>query len=489
MNLLKPYAFVALCSLLGTLSLTSCDDDITGIGETALPTYDGMTIAQAVYNVNTETYLPDSILLNSTQGNLGRLIDPKTNISTTSHYVAQCAVLDGFGLPKQELMKRSHTGQIEADSVSLVLNFKSYQGDSLAVMRLGVYELLRSNPLNETANYYSNIDLSKYVDTTSMANREVAYTLRDLTRPDSLWSNSKYYNTVRITLPKAYGTAILNKYYTHPEYFANSYNFIRQVVPGFYFKVLDGVGAMMHVEHVSLNVYFGYHTAEKPDSLIAGVTTFAGTQEVMQFTQSTNEGDLDAVSTATDYTLVKAPGVAFTAVSLPVDSVFLGHEADSITTATLSLPCLSEPSTAITPPTALLMLREQDYIEFFKKRQVPNNLTSYLAAYNKEVNAYVYANIANLISTLRSDYKAIGITKADTEAQRLAKRIAYEAQHPNWNKVYLVPVDAVYGTNGTAGGVQTLLSVRHASTVSSARLLRGNNNNAITLSVVYGAYR
>lgn len=491
MYTLKPYLLAAICGLVGTATLFSCDDEVTGIGHTALPQYDGITIGQAVYNVNTSTLLPDSILLNSSKGYLGRLIDPKTNVITTSNYVAQYAVLDGFALPKQTLMKRTPGGAIEADSVTLVLNFKTYQGDSLAPMRLGAYELNRSNPLSETQNYYSSVDLSAYVDTTSIANRELSYTLRDLTRADSLWGSNKYYNSVRIKLPASYGTEILQKYYTHPEYFSSSYNFIRHVVPGFYFKVLDGVGAMMHVDYTALNVYFTYHAEGRPDSLITGVSTFAGTQEVMQFTQSTHEGAVADLVSATNTTFVKAPGTAFTTATLPIDSVFFGYETDSLTTATLAFPCLNEVNGEVAPPTTLLMLRADDYITFFENRRVPDGLTSYLATYNSERNAYTYANIANLLSAMRREYLAIGIRTTDTPAQRAAKLAAYTAQKPNWNKVYLVPVDAVYGTNANAAGgtATTLLSVRHSSAMSSVRLLRGDNNNAIVLSVVYGAYK
>ncbi|MDO4715214.1 MAG: DUF4270 domain-containing protein [Bacteroidales bacterium] len=489
MSFFKPLYIAAICSFSVITSFTSCDDDVTSIGQTILPKYDNITTTQAVYNVNTATLLPDSILVNNTNGYLGRLIDPITRVSTTSNYVAQYAVLDGFSFPPQALMARNDEGKIEADSVTLMLNFKSYQGDSLAPMRLGLYELSMDNPLSEGTYYYSNVDLSNYVDTTSSLNRAISYTLRDLTRPDSLWNNAKYYNSVRVKLPKSYGTAILNHYYTKPNDFASTYRFIRNVVPGFYFKVLDGLGAMMHIEHTALNVYFTYHTEAKPDSLIGGMATFAGTQEALQFTLSTNVGDLQAQANASDYTLIKSPGAAFTAVTLPVDSVFFGHETDSITAAVLSLPCLVEPHVAtVSAPSALLLIRARDYKDFFEKRQIPNGHTAFLTTYNRDKNAYIYTNVANLMASLRSEYVSIGLAKTDTPEQYAAKLAAYTAANPDWNKAYLVPVEISYGISGEAK-TSSLLSVRHASSVSSARLLRGNDNGALTLSVIYDSYK
>ena len=55
-----------------------------------------------------------------------------------------------------------------------------------------------------------------------------------------------------------FGTYILRTYHQHPEYFKNSYNFVHNVIPGFYIKNTGGLGSMAYINSSQLRINFKY---------------------------------------------------------------------------------------------------------------------------------------------------------------------------------------------------------------------------------------
>ena len=83
---------------------------------------------------------------------------------------------------------------------------------------------------------------------------------------------------------------MLEKYYQHPEYFKNSYQFIHHVCPGFYFKTAGGIGSMLQTSLTALNVYFRYTSTEDgTPKLVDGMQRMGATEEVLQNTTVSNK--------------------------------------------------------------------------------------------------------------------------------------------------------------------------------------------------------
>lgn len=411
--------------------------------------------------------------------------------------MAQFHVPDGFRFPSEELMVADSEG-IKADSCDVRLYLDTFYGDSLATMKLRVRELDRQNTLEENKMYYTNVKTDKYVDEDSPCQKVITYSVKDLTRPESETDGKTYYRQIAVKLPVEYGTQILRNYYDNPDNFANSYKFIHEVCPGFYFESAGGVGAMVKTAMMAMNVYFRYHskTAEGNDTIIDGVQRFGGTEEVIQTTKVDNQipGGMTADElNSRPGTYVRTPAGYFTELTLPVEEMVgseSGHARDSINLAKLTIRRYEQSGgkkSLFEAPSYLLMVRKDKLVDFFENNRMPDSYDSYLSSEcTASAPYYNYTNIAQLITVLKIERdKEAGVTDADSEAERRAKYANWEAKHPNWNKVVLVPIEPVFTTSVVNGISQkTLRAVKQQLGLTSAKL-EGGKDTPITLEVVF----
>lgn len=226
-------------------SLTACTDDTGTLGGDIMPETDFVTPYSEVFPVTSRALTVDSVLANTSTCYLGSIIDPETRAKTTCDFLAQFNIFENFALPDRSLMNKDKDGNIIADSCDIRIYFDSYYGDSLTTMKLSVQELDTAKVMKENVNYYTNLDPQDFVSTTSNVKKDLTYTVKDLARSESANSGTTYYRSIVVKLPASYGAWILEKYYQHPEYFKNSYQFIHHVCPGFYFKTAGGIGSML----------------------------------------------------------------------------------------------------------------------------------------------------------------------------------------------------------------------------------------------------
>ena len=93
--------------------------------------------------------------------------------------------------------------------------------------------------------------------------------------------------------------------------------------------------------------------------------------------------------------------------------------------------------------------------------------------------------VENVSAVYTADNGA-GVVYTGPEAQRNAKYAVWEAQNPDWNKVWLIPVNAHYSTstNIYGGTTKVLLSIKNALSMNSVRL-KGGTNSDLSIDVVY----
>lgn len=489
---------------LGTLLLwwatfsifTACDDDTANIGTSIMPDYDNVSTSQAVYTVHSKAVKVDSVLANTSDCYLGRIVDPETRAQTTCNFLAQFHVLEDYYFPDLEDMVCDDNGAPIADSCVLRVFFDSYYGDSLTTMTLHVQELDTARVMEENVPYYTNLDASDFLSTSTPVQTNISYSVKDLSRPDSVTDGSTYLRSVVIKLPPSYGQFLLQKYYENPNFYKDSYQFIHHVCPGFYFQTVGGVGSMINVEVSTLDVYFKYRskTAALTDTIIDGMQRLAATEEVIQNTQVSNaipESMLDENNT---YTYVKSPTGIFTEVTLPVGDIVAGeHYTDTINSARLSIRRYNntvESPYNLDPPQTLLMVRKSEGYKFFEDEELADGRTSYLSTFSSTNNAYTFDNISTLITYLKNERdKGAGCTEEDDAATREAKYAAWEAENPDWNKVWLIPVKADYYTSTSIWGQtsQTLMRVRHDMSLSSVRL-EGGTSDDLEINIIYSRF-
>ena len=262
----------------------------------------------------------------------------------------------------------------------------------------------------------------------------------------------------------------MRQYYAHPEYFHNNYQFIHNVLPGFYFENTGGLGSMAYVGVPLFAFYFKY--GEKADSIYSVSSSFAGTEEVLQTTTlSTNREKLKEIAADGTCTYLKTPAGLYTEITLPVTEIMSGHENDTVNTARLNIPRMvnqnhSEYSMDI--PTNVLMIPADSLYSFFINSQLPNYKTSFLATYSSTTNSYLFGNISGMIN-------------------RMYRNKLSGATSENWNKVVLVPVNVE--TSTTSSGSTSIISVTNNMSLTSTRLWGGTDNpNALKISVIYSKF-
>lgn len=474
--------------------LTACDDTTESIGASLTDNMDHLQITTDTFSITTRSIIADSVLSRNTTGYLGKIKDPETGAYITGDFMMQFNTLEDYFFPtKDSIESKDELGNVYVDSCEIRLYYDDFYGDSLAAMKLSVYELAK--PYEEGQNYYSNYDPFEqgYIREDGIVKSKM-YALTNMGLSDSLRKSSSYSPNIRIPLNdpytdkdgktyKNYGTYILQKYYENPEITKNSYNFIHQICPGFYVKILEGLGSMATIYNSQLNLYFRYRSKytrdnTTKDTIYVGTTTFAGTEEVLQHTHITNDKQtISTLAADNSCTYLKTPAGIFTEMTLPVDEIVYNHENDTLNTAKITLSRINNNTHGdytLSTPSTLLIVEKDSMYTFFESSKIADNKLTYLSTFAN--NGYTFNNISGLIRHM-----------AEAKEKGLQSNPNWLALHPDWNKVVLVPVSTEYVT---VGQNQVLAKVSHDMSMTSTRLVGGsaNPNQPIRISVIYSKF-
>lgn len=481
---------------IAALTFAACDDTTEGIGGSITNKIDNINISNSAFNVTTKSIVADSVLSRNNMGLIGKMKDPETGNYVKGDYMTQLSVLPTFSVDTLDYIKQANKGSIEADSCYLLVSYNASYGDTIAPMKVTAYEM--TQPMAEDKEYYSNYDAFKE-GLVSENNQHWSsnYNLSNTSdvKNFKIYLNKEYKKDGKTY--KNYGSYIMQTYAEHPEYFKTNYKFLHNVCPGFYIKNVGGTGNMAKIWNTELIFYWTRHKTIKAKDGVTdstavsiGYNRFDGTEEVLQLNKIENDTkNLEELASKQNYTYLKSPAGIFTEVTLPIEDIMKGHEKDTLNTATISFPRLNadedNPYNFATPST-ILMVQKDSLQSFFEKSKLADNRTSYTASYSSTgtyKNAYTFQNIANLVSAM---YK----NKAEGEK----KNAKWMDEHPNWNKVVLVPVNVITTTQDYT----TVISkINHDMSLASTRLKRGlittdsngKETSPIQIKVIYSKFK
>lgn len=480
--------------VIAALTFAACDDTTEGIGGSITNKIDNINISNSAFNVTTKSIVADSVLSRNNTGLIGKMKDPETGNYVKGDYMTQLSVLPTFSVDTLDYIKQANNGSIEADSCYLLVSYNASYGDTIAPMKVTAYEMTK--PMAEDQEYYSNYDAFK--EGWVSENNQHWSSNYNLSNTSDV-KNFKIYLNKEYTKDgktyKNYGSYIMQTYAEHPEYFKTNYKFLHNVCPGFYIKNVGGTGNMAKIWNTELIFYWTRKKTINKDSTAVsiGYNRFDGTEEVLQLNKIENDTENLKKLASKDQekcTYLKSPAGIFTEVTLPIKDIMKGHEKDTLNTATISFPRLNNenednPYNFATPST-ILMVQKDSLQSFFEKSKLADSRTSYTASYSSTgtyKNAYTFQNIANLVSAM---YK----NKAEGEK----KNAKWMDEHPNWNKVVLVPVNVITTTQGYT----TVISkINHDMSLASTRLKRGvittdsngKETSPIQIKVIYSKFK
>lgn len=464
------------------LCFVACDDDTDTVGSSLIGDVDNLVATTESFLVDSKTIVADSVLSRATSGYLGRIKDPETNDIISCDFMTQFHTLENFSMVDESVIVSRSGGQVIADSCAIHLYTTDTYGDSLTQMKLTAYEM--GKPMREDTTYYSNYDPStaKLIREDGIK-QNVSYSLTDLSVSDSIRSLKTHTPNIKIGLNSPYtdkdgntynnyGTYLMRKYYEDPSLFRDSYRFIHEVTPGFYFKVTSGMGAMAKIDKANIFIYFRYQVNE--DSIANVNTYFAGTEEVMQTTHFGNDKQaLQAIAEDPTCTYLKTPAGLFTELTLPVDDIINGHENDTIVSAKITLQRVNNSNTdagySLDIPSRLLMIPSDSLYSFFENNRLTDNRVSYQTTYSSSTG-YTFNNIAGLINAMHATKKSGQATE-------------------KWNKVVIIPISVTTSTLSSSS-TESITRITHDMSMTSTRLVggEGNVNDPVTISVIYGKF-
>lgn len=465
--------------------LTSCSEDTGSLG--IFPGQDAISTSTASFGVLSNDLLNAVVPASSTTCYLGKVIDPETDEAITATFAAQFHTFENYSFPKRESIIPDEDGNL-CNSVELRLFIKDTFGDKNNPMKLEVWPLSMDEDklLKESATLFTNTDLWQFVDDSKgepIATK--VFTATDYIVSDDQRAQENYSDNVRIVLDREFGNEIMEKFYSNPEYFRDSYSFIRNVCAGFLFRIISGTGTMLNLEVCALNLNFKYTDEDDPETELDALCRFAATPEVIQSTQF-ESSNLEGLIGNEQYTMLKTPAGICTELTLPIDEIFEGHENDSITRASLTLTRINNQDEdalnddyALGIPQNLLLVRKQNLNDFFSSHMVADQQQAFTTSFFETYNCYSFDNLSRLVSYIQNE-KIASMNASDMTKEE------WEAANPDWNHVVLVPVTIATAVDGN--GYTTQVSVNQDLSLCSTKLVRGTAANPIKMQVIYSRF-
>ncbi len=440
-------------SLFAVLFLISCDNDTSGLGASLTPESDAITVKDDSCFATSRTILTsDSLLVMTSQCNLGRFTEQNSGATLEASYLTQLGCMEnmfladsvyGIGDHKFPEWFNQAVAGLKPYYANLRLYYTGFFGDSVNPIKIEVYPL--DKMIDANAKYYHDVDPTQFYDATAKPLASVTVSGWNLQDHDTIRNKSTYYPSITIPLPDSIAKTILESYF-NPDtrhYFADAASFMENLIKGFYVKCSQGDGTMLYIDRSILQVTFRHISHDKNGNQIleSPVAEFSGNSEVIQINCLKWTG-LDSQLNNDSCTWIRSPFGVLTEITLPIDS--MRDDAYVLNSALLRLSTAVTPSSRFKPsvPYRLLLIRKDNkkVEDFFNKNSSIDNIESFVSIYSSKYGTYTYNNIAALVEKIYSDradwLKSHNMTLQD------GGQAAYESEHPDWNKVVLIPVAA-----------------------------------------------
>lgn len=443
-----------VCSLLAVLFLMSCDEDTAGLGGSITPKGDIIDVKNdSCFAESRSIKAADSLIIMTTQCNLGRFTEQYSGTRLDAGYMTQLGCMENLTIADSVYGIGNHVfpqwfinkvGDQKPYYANLKLYYSSYFGDPTNAIKIEVFPLDRM--LDPESYYYPDVDPSEFCNTSAKPLASITVSGENLQDSDSLRDSRNYYPSITIPLPDSIAKTILESYFNTEtrHYFADSKSFMENIIKGFYVRCSQGDGTIFYIDRTMLEVNFKCIEPDDDDepSYASLMAEFQGNSEVLQLNcfKWTN---LDNQLSDSSCTWIRSPFGILTEITLPVDE--MKDDAYVLNAAQLRLSTAVTPSSEYKPsvPPTLLLIRKEKMQQFFAKNSSADKTESFVASYSSKYGTYTFDNIAAMIEKIYSD-------REDWIKQNNANEVLYEAEHPDWNKVVLVPVKANLDSRRTA---------------------------------------
>lgn len=419
MKINKIYLCLTVAFATVSLFFASCDDDMSGIGNSITSSEVHINVDSIAYRLNARTIEAPAFESRSAYMLVGSIRIPEYGALDCS-YVTQFLPAENLNLPD------SITNQ-DIDSVKMILTVpKAYvSGDTLSPQQLKVYSLDKPLPTDITSNFNPE---GFYDPASPLAVK--SYTLSGYTFNDSTFTSAKNVQ-IKADLPTSLGREIVKKYKEDPDLFVWPEKFA-EYWPGVYITPSFGKGCISPVQNTSIFAYFPQtvmttETVEDGSTQVVykqvadSVCLFTSAPEVISsvninYTPSDNLKDMIAEGKS----IITTPGgytvqLEFPAVEILQEYWKEEYDLGVINNMIFSIPAkIATNSYGLGLPPALLMVKTTDADTFFSEGKLPDNKNSFTSLYSAEDGSYTFNSMRQYIVDLKNKGED-NITKEDVE--------------------------------------------------------------------------
>jgi hypothetical protein len=436
----------------------SCTDNLVDVGTGIQPASDGITVGADTFHVSTKNVIIKSMSTKPDSFLLGAFYDAKYG-STQADILAQVEGPIGYKYP---------TGAV-ADSVFLVMKCLSWFGDKYAPLDVNVYEMNKKT-FNFTDSIPTDLNPSQYVDFTDskywLGHNVVTARHASVVSSDSIWK------TVKLS------DEFSKRFFNDAKY--TSENAFKEFFGGVYVKVNFGTSVLLNINALYLENHYHYHVMRNgKDTTLTGSLVFPANLNVRQanrIVHPDNAAVMAKLEQNVDINYISAPANIQTSIAVPLARMKRRMDADilnknlTMNNVLLKVEVTELDSSAYAQPrvASMLIIKDSELSEFFKKNEIPSGsnavLGSYVAATTSTAPYYSF-DIAKLIAT--------EIKTAATNGTALPEDLTLR----------LVPVDVTYNTSGT------ITAVKQQNSMSAVTIRSGKNKvSPMRIHVVYSGF-
>jgi len=436
----------------------SCTDNLVDVGTGIQPTSDGITVGADTFHVVTENVdiasmstKPDSFLL-------GSFYNEKYG-STQADILAQVEGPIGFKYPPGSVV----------DSTELLMTCYSYFGDKYAPLDINVYEMNKGT-FKFTSNYATNLDPADYVDINN-PNMWLGHNVVTARYPDGIKSDSLL---KRVKLSDQFSKRFFNDTkYSSEQVFSDFFN-------GVYVTVKFGSSTLLTIRSFGLlNSYHYPAVRNGKDTIITGAVQFPANMNVRQVNRILHPDKaavMAKLQLKDSVNYVSSPANIQTSIVVPLARMKQRMDAKilnkNLTMNNVVIKAevteLDSSSTYALPRVvSLMIIKDSELSEFFKKNEIPSGANVAFGAYQDATTTtapYYSFNIAKLIAT--------EIKTAATNGTALPENLTLR----------LVPVDVTYNSS------QVVTAVKQQNSMSAVTIRSGKNKSPMRIHVVYSGF-
>lgn len=389
--------------------LASCDDDTSQIGPGLTTDDTSITLDSLTYDLDIKAIAYDKFDARTGNLMLGSM-DVEEYGSLDCSFVTRFMCSTKLNVPDSLLLPE----RVDSCKFRLAIARGDITGDSLTPQKIAAYRLTKALPAGITNDF--NPD--GYYDPSSPLGTR-SFTTSLISESDSAFLNiGENYSAFYVDIPvgKEFGQEVFTQYKQHPEVFQWPQTFA-QYFPGIYVNPVFGKGCVANVQSILFAVYF--HSLTEKTTITDGDTIksqvhtaavvypFTSAPEVLSSNNiSYKVSDYIKNLVASGEKIITTPGGYLMQLNFPAQDLVDRYNSGDRNLSMVNDLYFTIPAEVIendygigaTPD--LLLIKTSEMEDFFNNNKLPDNKTSFTAAYDSTNKKYTFSSMRQYILDL-----------------------------------------------------------------------------------------